>query len=313
MFRLIMDPLPFMTRMVLNSGFAEAAHMSRISEDDSGNLWLALTTGVYMIRNPEITPELKLEKVSIPENNSEPVSIFYDRRGDFWIGFKNSTVMKYEPAKKAFITFTLPATPPLGLNSVVTVIGEDKKGKKWFATAYHGISKREEDGKAIEQVLSNEKITHTRLTGLVELMKRNAQRLMRLVDQLLVITRLDVGKMIINLSEDDIVKCLKILLYEYLSAAEGKQIRYIVDMPEYEFITWFDRDKIEKIVSNLLSNALKYTPIHGTIQCKIKIDHKEKNRNQALLKIVVPDSGPGITDENLKRIFDRFFRVEGIN
>jgi signal transduction histidine kinase/DNA-binding response OmpR family regulator len=163
------------------------------------------------------------------------------------------------------------------------------------------------------EALSNGKISHTRMTGLLELMNRNAQRLMKLVDQLLDISRLDARKMMINLSEDDIVKCLKILLYEYLSAAEGKQIRYIVDMPEFEFITWFDRDKIEKIVSNLLSNAFKYTPIYGTIQCTIKIDHEENNRNQALLKIFVTDSGPGISSENLKRIFDRFFRVEGRN
>ena len=148
---------------------------------------------------------------------------------------------------------------------------------------------------------------------MVELMKRNAQRLMHLVNQMLDISRLDAGKMKINLSDGNIVKWLRILVYEFLSAAESKKINYIVELPENEYFTWFDRDKIEKIVSNLLSNAFKYTPVNGSILCTIKIEHVEnEDRTQSVLSIRVKDSGPGI-QENLNRIFERFFRVEGRN
>ncbi len=161
--------------------------------------------------------------------------------------------------------------------------------------------------------ISKEEVMSDRMSGMVEIMKRNALRLMQLVNQLLDISRLDAGRMRINLAEDGIVKCLRIFVYEFLSVAESKQIKYIAELPEKEIITWFDRDKIEKIVSNLLSNAFKFTPTNGTIRCSINIVPRDKDKIQHILNIKVADTGPGIDKENLDRIFDRFFRVEGRN
>lgn len=146
---------------------------------------------------------------------------------------------------------------------------------------------------------------------MIEMMKRNAQRLMHLINQLLDISRLDAGKMKISLAEDDIVKCLRILVYEFLSLAESKQIKYIADLPEKAFKTWFDRDKIEKIIFNLLSNAFKYTPQNGTVKCMIKIQSGTGHNEYPVLHIRVVDSGPSISKEHHSRIFDRFYRVEG--
>jgi signal transduction histidine kinase/AraC-like DNA-binding protein len=161
------------------------------------------------------------------------------------------------------------------------------------------------------ETISKEETLNERTAGLLDIMKRNAQRLMQLVNQLLDISRLDADSMKISLVKDDIVKCLRILVYEFLSAAETKQIKYIAELPEKEFITWFDKDKIEKIISNLLSNALKFTPREETIQCTIKIEQDIKSVNQPVLNIKITDTGPGIENENLGKIFDRFFRVEG--
>lgn len=161
------------------------------------------------------------------------------------------------------------------------------------------------------ETISKEETLSEKTAGMIDIMKRNAQRLMQLVNQLLDISRLDAGRIKISLVKEDIVKCLRILVYEFLSAAESRQIKYIAELPEKEFITWFDRDKVEKIISNLLSNALKYTPKEGTIQCLIKIEQDIKTGNQLLLNIVITDTGPGIENENLERIFDRFFRIEG--
>jgi DNA-binding response OmpR family regulator/anti-sigma regulatory factor (Ser/Thr protein kinase) len=150
----------------------------------------------------------------------------------------------------------------------------------------------------------------SRLSGMIDMMKRNANRLMNLVNQLLDISRLDAGKMKITLDKDDIVKCIRILVYEFLSLAESKQIKYTADLPDLIFETWFDRDKIEKIISNLLSNAFKYTPTNGAVQCLVRIEHGE-NPGIYFLKIRVTDSGPGIHKEHQDRIFERFYRVEG--
>jgi signal transduction histidine kinase/DNA-binding response OmpR family regulator len=162
----------------------------------------------------------------------------------------------------------------------------------------------------LETIGGEEKLSR-KLRGMVELMKRNAQRLMQLVNQLLDISRLDSGKMIIKLANDDIVKFLKILLSQFLSIAESKQINYMVDLPQKEFLSMFDKDKTEKIITNILSNAFRYTPKNGTIQCVVKI--KETGSEQQLLEIKIADTGPGISEENIDRIFDRFYRVEGSN
>ena len=159
--------------------------------------------------------------------------------------------------------------------------------------------------------ISKEEMLSSRMSVMIDLMKSNAQRLMHLVNQLLDISRLDAGKMKITLIEDDIVKCLRILVYEFLSMAESKQISYIADLPEKSFKTWFDRDKTEKIISNLLTNAFKYTPRKGVVQCVVKIENDKNENSSPLLKVRVLDSGPGISKEHHDRIFDRFYRIEG--
>lgn len=158
--------------------------------------------------------------------------------------------------------------------------------------------------------ISREETADTKLSWMIDLMKRNAQRMMNLVNQLLDISRLDAGKMKISLVEDDIVKCIRILVYEFLSLAESKQIIYIADIPEKGFSTLFDRDKIEKIITNLLSNAFKYTPRNGTVNCIVSIEQDEK-KTGPLLSVRVVDTGPGIGKEEQMKIFERFYRVEG--
>jgi|WetSurSiteA1Bulk_404760.scaffolds.fasta_scaffold01525_2 signal transduction histidine kinase/DNA-binding response OmpR family regulator/ligand-binding sensor domain-containing protein len=161
------------------------------------------------------------------------------------------------------------------------------------------------------EIIEKEEMLNSRMTGMIDLMKRNSQRLMHLVNQLLDISKLDAGKMKITLVEDDIIKCLRILVYEFLSLAESKHIKYLADLPENPFNTLFDRDKIEKIISNLLTNAFKYTPQKGEVQCIVRIEYDESKNLPPLLKVRVLDSGPGISEEHQPRIFDRFYRIEG--
>jgi signal transduction histidine kinase/DNA-binding response OmpR family regulator/ligand-binding sensor domain-containing protein len=158
--------------------------------------------------------------------------------------------------------------------------------------------------------ISKEGIPDRRMSMLIDLMKRNAQRLMNLVNQLLDISRLDAGKMKITLVEDDIVKCIRMLVYEFLSLADSKLIKYIADLPDKCFKTLFDREKIEKIITNLLSNAFKYTPRKGTVHCIVTIESGEK-ADSHFLRIRVVDTGSGIGKEHHFRIFERFYRVEG--
>ena len=135
-------------------------------------------------------------------------------------------------------------------------------------------------------------------------MNRHADRLLELVNQLLDLSRLDSGKMKLQIIRGDVLQVLKALSHAFDSMAERKQIHYHIHFPEQTQIAFFDQDKLEKIFTNLLSNAFKYTPERGTVAVNVSMD-------EGRLRIIVEDSGPGIAKKELDKIFDRFYQVEG--
>ncbi|MDP4224260.1 MAG: two-component regulator propeller domain-containing protein, partial [Bacteroidota bacterium] len=166
----------------------------------------------------------------------------------------------------------------------------------------------------IDNLIANQdKIDSTKRYELMEVIKRNSSRLLNLINQLLDISRIDAGKMKITLSESDLLKTLRILVNEFLSTAESRKIKFDIQVPDGSYITFFDTDKVEKIVINILSNAFKFTPAYGTIICKVEILESAVGANGTppVLSVMVKDTGVGISKENIDRIFDRFYRVEG--
>jgi DNA-binding response OmpR family regulator len=101
------------------------------------------------------------------------------------------------------------------------------------------------------------------------------------------------------------------LTSSFHTLADKKKITYDLKIPSGELITSFDPDKLEKILTNLLSNAFKYTPDEGFVNCHLKIVKRGKNKDRDYLRIQVDDSGPGIPSELADKIFDRFYQVEG--
>ena len=152
---------------------------------------------------------------------------------------------------------------------------------------------------------------NSNLSRILSSMRRNADRLTHLVNELLDISRLDAGKMKIILEDDDIIRNLRMLVYEFLSMAESRHINYIAELPENSFITWFDSDKVNKIITNLLSNAFRYTPADGTVKCIVQINNDTAGDDKTYIKITISDTGRGIGKEHIDKIFERFYRVEG--
>ncbi len=138
----------------------------------------------------------------------------------------------------------------------------------------------------------------------IKTMRRQTARLLELVNQLLDLSKLDSGKMKLQVIKGDVIQLLKVLASSFESMAERKQIHYHVHLPEHTTITFFDKDKLEKIVTNLLVNAFKYTPEQGTVSFNAEIDETK-------LRLFIDDSGPGISKKELEKIFDRFYQVEG--
>lgn len=134
---------------------------------------------------------------------------------------------------------------------------------------------------------------------------QNGHALLHLVNDLLDMARLEAGAMTVNCLQQDIITQLRYLVGSFSSVATEKNIDLQFSPHSGEFIMDFDADKLIQIVSNLLSNALKFTPKDGKVELST-----ENLLSQHSLSIRVKDNGPGIAAEHLPQIFDRFYRIE---
>ena len=142
----------------------------------------------------------------------------------------------------------------------------------------------------------------------LEMISRYSEQLLQLVNQLLEISRLDSGYMKLVLEESDVCDAVRQMASEFTSMAERKGIRYIIDVPRDPAIYWFDRAKLEKIVVNLISNAIKFTPEMGKVTCRVKMLRSTNQDPKAKLRIIISDTGPGIPEDERDLIFERFYR-----
>lgn len=145
----------------------------------------------------------------------------------------------------------------------------------------------------------------------VEMMHRNSIRMLGLINQLLDLSKIDAGNLKLELVEYNLIKVLDMIARSFTPLSERKRIQYRVEMPSDEVLTFFDHDKVEKIFTNLLSNAFKFTPEGGSITCTAMLVDKIENKSVQGIRICVEDTGPGIPQEQIGNIFDRFYQVEG--
>ncbi len=143
-----------------------------------------------------------------------------------------------------------------------------------------------------------------------KLINRNSENLLRLINQILDLSKLESGKMHLHLVQGDIVSYLQYLTESFLSAAEAKQIRLSFYPEVPNLMMDFDEEKIQLIVYNLLSNAIKFTPYGGKIIFHARIQQDGEGQQ---LQLKVQDSGPGIPAADLPFIFDRFYQVDNPN
>lgn len=159
----------------------------------------------------------------------------------------------------------------------------------------------------LEDMLTKKELSEKNRTTM-ERMHRSASRMLALTNQLLDLSKIDSGSMRLELIESDLLRFLMIIFNSFTPLAERNNIRFKFRIPGDPFRTYYDQDKIEKIVYNLLSNAFKFTPAGGIIDSYIKI-HQDRHPN--VIEISVKDSGPGIPADLTDKIFDRFYQLEG--
>ena len=146
-----------------------------------------------------------------------------------------------------------------------------------------------------------------RLQDQYKLIHKNADNLLKLINQLLDLSSIDAGKMKLNTDKVDAINFIKGITASFRPLANIKNIQLEFDSNLEQVDTYFDKDKFEKIISNLLSNAIKFTNANGEIRVSISIDKNE------IIEIYVEDNGIGIPKPELQNIFNRFSKVEGAN
>ncbi|MFV0593982.1 MAG: two-component regulator propeller domain-containing protein [Draconibacterium sp.] len=165
--------------------------------------------------------------------------------------------------------------------------------------------------------LLNEKSTTPDLHDNLKLMHRNAENLNKLINQLLDFRKLQTGTLKLNLTEADIVGFIRSIVDSFNDYAIEKNIKLSFNTLKKRLFMSFDPDKIEKILNNLLSNAFKFTEAGGSISVNLSLifdsehdDFSATGDEKQFIEISIKDTGKGISNSNLEKIFMRFFQSE---
>ena len=157
----------------------------------------------------------------------------------------------------------------------------------------------------IDKNIDSDNITKENLLRHVNIMRQNSYRLLRLVNNLIDISRIDIGYYNLQSSNYNIVKVIEDITLSIAEYIKHKKINLLFNTDFKEIMLACDVDKIERVMLNLLSNAIKYTDDGGNIQVSLN-----KVNNDVIIS--VKDSGVGIPKDKLELIFDRFGQVNSI-
>ncbi len=133
---------------------------------------------------------------------------------------------------------------------------------------------------------------------------KNAKKLFDLINQLLDFRKADQGQLKLKVAQGNFVKFIREIYLTFKGYAEAEVVQYTFDTSSEQILLAYDRDKMEVVICNLLSNAFKFLGKNGTVQ--ISVTEDEHN-----CYISVIDNGKGISEENLAKIFDRFYQIKG--
>ncbi|WP_020529379.1 hybrid sensor histidine kinase/response regulator transcription factor [Flexithrix dorotheae] len=152
------------------------------------------------------------------------------------------------------------------------------------------------------------------------IMTRNAQKLLNLINQLLDISKLESGNMQLSIGKGNLISFIRPLVDTFENTAKLKNLNFSFHADTLSFQAYFDGDKVEKVLTNLLSNALKFTGREGSIRFEVNTknidwnnyvlrENWQKNDN-LFVEFIIQDSGIGIPEKAIPHIFDRFYQAE---
>jgi signal transduction histidine kinase/ligand-binding sensor domain-containing protein/DNA-binding response OmpR family regulator len=162
-----------------------------------------------------------------------------------------------------------------------------------------------------------ERLANSRLDGSlkkqVEFIHKNTLRLLRLVNLLLDLQKVEKNEMHLRARLGDIVAFTEEITMSFEELSQQKKLTLTFVSKIKKLDIWFDSDKLDKVLFNLLSNAVKFTPKGGSITVELITENNSAYAwpLNKLVKISVSDTGKGIKEEQLHKIFERFYQIEG--
>lgn len=155
--------------------------------------------------------------------------------------------------------------------------------------------------------------TDVKRKALYQLMYRNALRILRLINQLMDMRKIDNKQMKLHFQETDLVFLIKDVMMSFDFLAKNKKIDFQFQSKMQSLNVWIDPSNFDKILFNVLSNAFKFTPENGSITLTLSVGQDEANPTPLsnYVEIGISDTGPGIDPMSLDKIYDRFVQGTG--
>ncbi|MGK9367940.1 two-component regulator propeller domain-containing protein [Melioribacter sp. Ez-97] len=168
----------------------------------------------------------------------------------------------------------------------------------------------------LEKIISSDEVGDKIKNNLM-VIYRNAKRLQRMANQLKDLNKLDTGDLKLYLSRGDIINFIRESAYSFHDIAVDHKIDFHFSSGVDNYTAWFDADKFDKVIYNLLSNAFKFTPDGGRITVSVNIINADAFKGNGsddkadnYIEIIVEDTGIGIPENKIEHIFERYYHIE---